>query len=55
MEKETFQRLFRKNIEAYVESYKKEPDDKALELLRQITITEIAFIKAAMNEDETIQ
>lgn len=41
--KETFERLYKENIIAFIKSYNKEPNEEDLEAIRQITYIEVAL------------
>jgi len=44
--KQTFENLYKSNIEAFVKSFKKEPNEEDKEAIRRMTLVETALIKA---------
>lgn len=51
--KETFERLYQKNLKAFILTFKKEPSEKDLEAIRTITHLQVAFIGAVILQKDT--
>lgn len=51
--KDTFERLYKKNLEAFVLSFKREPSKTEADAIRKVTHVQVAFIGAVLVEKDT--
>ena len=51
--KDTFEKLYKKNLGAFVLSFKREPSKTEAEAIRKITLVQVAFVGAVLVEKDT--